>query len=173
MRFAAPCRSALAPVSLAIATALLAGCSNATRFNDGPTWSLTGGKDAAPPPPGRTEPAYRGGRDPVTGRAVQQQSGIAPGAPPANGQHLPPPPRPYDQALAAQPGTPPARGVAGVASTQLGSNAYGRRIITVQPGDSLAGVAAAHRVSIASLMFANNLRDAYVLPGQQLVIPPR
>jgi hypothetical protein len=160
-------------VSLAIATALLAACSNATRFNDGPTWSLTGGKDAAPPPPGRVEPTYRGGRDPATGRAVQQQGAMAPGAPAGNGQYIAPPPRPYDQAPAAQPGAVPARGVAGATYAQLGTNTYARKIVTVQPGDSLASVAAAHRVSIASLMFANNLRDAYVSPGQQLVIPPR
>lgn len=167
MRFPGLYRSALAPLPLVVAAALLPGCSNATRFNDGPTWSLTGGKDAAPAPPaGRLEPSYRGGRDPVTGRAIQQHNGLAATPPPpANSEvrSLAPPPRPYDQAIAAQPAAP----------ARLGTNAYGRRIITVQPGDSLASVAAAHRVSIASLMFANNLRDAYVSPGQQIVIPPR
>lgn len=172
MRFQFPHRSTIVTVSLTIAAALASGCSNATRFNDGPTWSLTGGKDAVPPPPpAKTEPTYRGGRDPATGRAMQHHGAVAPGAPGMDGRYqASPPPRPYDQALAAQPAVAPTRGVS---TAQLGTNAYGRRIITVQPGDSLASVAAAHRVSIASLMFANNLRDAYVSPGQQLVIPPR
>jgi hypothetical protein len=47
------------------------------------------------------------------------------------------------------------------------------RTIEVRPGQSLAMIAAEHRVSIAALMQANGLRDAYVIPGQMLTIPPR
>jgi LysM repeat protein len=45
--------------------------------------------------------------------------------------------------------------------------------VTVQPGDTLTGLAIRHRTSLAAIMAANNLSDPRIAPGQQLVIPGR
>lgn len=167
-------------VVIAVATAsTLAACSSGGKLG-GPSWNLTGGKGAAPiperpihanPPQAAGHPAperppiYRGGRDPVSGRA------------PAWGS-----PQGFDtsRAPAQQPvGAPPASGNAQPSSAPLytpprpAAGPAGARTIEVRPGQSLSLIAAEHRVSIASLMQANGLRDAYVIPGQTLVIPPR
>jgi LysM repeat protein len=45
-------------------------------------------------------------------------------------------------------------------------------IYVVQPGDTLGAIAAAHRVSVASILNANGLADPnFILPGQRLIIP--
>lgn len=162
-------------IILAVVAAALAGCSNSTRLSDGPKWSLTGGKDAAPPPPAQPPVAYRGGRDPVSGRAPSYGQGsfgqgnnqVASVSLPPAGEQFAPGPRPYPAPVASYEARPLQQ------PDRLGSNTYGRRIVTVQSGDSLASIAQANRVSIASLMFANGLKDAYLSPGQQLVLPPR
>jgi hypothetical protein len=160
-------RSAL----LAVASLALGACSHNSM--PGPTWNLTGGKDRAPvpprpiyaepqrqaalPPPPPSQPptaTYRGGRDPITGRAPSF-GGTPPGMQPTP---APTPsltqPRPLEQRSEA-------------VSTQTGR----ARVVEVRPGQSLSMIATEQRVSIASLMAANNLRDAYLIPGQTLIIP--
>jgi hypothetical protein len=176
-------------VSMAAAAALfLAGCSANAKLS-GPSWNLTGGKGATPiperpinanppqpaavPQPNGNVPVYRGGRDPVSGRAPTW------GAPPqgfaTQPQQSPPAYVPPQQpASAPQPSynapayTPPVQQPRAPVATQNGA-----RTVEVRPGQSLAIIASEQRVSIAALMQANNLRDAYVIPGQTLVIPPR
>jgi LysM domain len=168
------CVSALlAVVSLAL---VLGACSHTTM--PGPTWNLTGGKDRAllppkpiyaeaprqaalPPPPPTLQPVatYRGGRDPITGRAPSfggAQPGLrpAPAQPPAMTQ-----PRPMDQKSQVEP-VRVARAPADRART-----------VEVRPGQTLSIIATEQRVSLASLMAANNLRDPYLIPGQMLTIP--
>lgn len=162
-------RSAVfAVISLAFA---LGACSHNSM--PGPTWNLTGGKDRAPLPPKPiyAEPprhsalplpvpsqqpvvTYRGGRDPITGRAPSL-GGTQPGLQPLQ---APSPaltqPRPADQR-----------------SDVLPAHKGGARVVEVRPGQSLSMIATEQRVSIASLMAANNLRDPYLIPGQTLTIP--
>jgi hypothetical protein len=148
-------------MSVLVLAAGVAGCSNSTRLEGKPQWSLTGGREQLPPPAPATAqtPQYKGGRDPVTGRA-------------------PPYSMPSDRVERVPLGEPRAAG--SVAALPAGTSAAldagkhnGRPVIEVRPGDSLASIAREHRVAIASLMFANGLRDAYVYPGQKLVLPPR
>jgi hypothetical protein len=158
----------LAVVSLAL---VMGACSHTTM--PGPTWNLTGGKDRAPLPPKAiyaepprqaalppTPPSqlpvapYRGGRDPITGRAPTfggTQPGLqpTPATPPAMTQ-----PSPAEQRSQAAPA----------------QNSRGR-VVEVRPGQTLTMIAAEQRVSLASLMAANNLRDPYLIPGQMLTIP--
>lgn len=48
----------------------------------------------------------------------------------------------------------------------------GEQVYTVQPGDSLVGIAARHGVSVSSLARANGLRwNSWVYVGQRLMIP--
>lgn len=47
------------------------------------------------------------------------------------------------------------------------------RSYQVQPGDTLSGIAMRYRVSVASLMQANNLRGSQIEAGDELRIPPR
>jgi LysM domain len=178
---------------LTTAALLVAGCSNAGRF-PGPSWNLTGGQGSVPVPAksvysGTTERSsvptgpppppvvYRGGRDPITGRAPawgstphgiekvplaptqDQRSAPAsapnysPGAQPAYNPPHPMQPATAVQALPAAPARPGT--------------------IEVRPGQTLTMIAAEQRVSIASLMSANRLRDPYLIAGQTLVLPPR
>jgi LysM repeat protein len=45
-------------------------------------------------------------------------------------------------------------------------------VYVVQPGDTLGAIAAAHRVSVASIVSANGLADPnFISPGQRLIIP--
>jgi hypothetical protein len=172
--------SFLLPMCAAI---VIAGCSNSGRFG-GPSWNLTGGKGAAPlpeqpihrqpqavglPAPDRQPPIYRGGRDPVSGRAPgwgTPQHGL-------ETRQLPPPQQsqPHSLPPAAQPPAylPPAN----KPSPRGQQGASAGKLVDVRPGQSLAMIAGEHQVSIASLMQANGLRDPYVIPGQQLVIPAR
>jgi hypothetical protein len=183
---ARPC-GLFVPLVLALA---LSGCSSSKL--SGPSWNLTGGKGATPiperpinpnppqaaglPAPERQPPIYRGGRDPVSGRAPGW------GTPPAgfdNRASQPQAAQPQYQGQppayvpgASAPGAPVYAPSGGAAMPSAGSG-NGPRTVDVRPGQSLASIAAENRVSIASLMQANKLRDAYVIPGQQLVIPPR
>ncbi len=153
-------------------------CSHSTM--PGPTWNLTGGKDRTPVPPkaiyaeqprqaALPQPApqplvtYRGGRDPVTGRAPSfggTQPGLQPvSQPPALTQ-----PRPIDKRSQLAPLQKAPVGSDPVRSIPV-------RFVEVRPGQSLSMIASEQRVSIGSLMAANNLRDPYVIPGQTLTIP--
>lgn len=150
-----------------LACALVAaGCSN--KSMPGPSWNLTGHGDlarrppepvyaeppraAALPPPATAQPSatYRGGRDPVTGRAPAYH-----GTEPVVSQ-----PQPRGSAPAAAPRPPSVA----AANSRV-------RSVEVRPGQTLSMIANDNRVSIASLMAANNLRDPYLIPGQVLVIP--
>ena len=150
--------AALRPASLLVACAalLVGACSGAGTF-PGPSWNLTGGKDATRPPQ-QPSTTYRGGRDPITGRSATWGGTPQGGPPPAiEVQPLPaamPPPPSLRQ-------SPSPAHVPAVRASQ----------VEVRPGQSLAAIAAEQRVSIASLMAANKLRDPYVIPGQVLVIP--
>lgn len=149
---------------------VLAGCAKGP--TDGPTWSLTGSRAMAPVPPEPMAairppdraPVYRGGRDPSTGLAQPQATvDMAP---------LPPPTQPtYAPKSTVKPGVLAAAPVAPAGA--VGKTADGRLIIDVRPGDTLTGIAAAHRVSVAGLMFTNNLRSPVVEPGMRLALPPR
>ena len=148
----------------------LSACSNSTRMADGPAWSLTGGKNAGVPVPVASATAR-----PANRVAGWQQ----PASAPHQIERIPLAPIPGEKSaeataksqvhasLAPTPTPMPAR-----APATYGKYA-GRPLIEVHQGDSLASIAKAHNVSIASLMFANGLRDAYVAPGQRLVLPPR
>lgn len=149
----------------------VSGCSSTpSRFQSGKgSYGLTGGTEtmrATPPAPLHTsEPrapsrpddpygnaVYRGGRDPVTGKAVGPASNAAPlpGAMP--------------RADAAPRPAVPAAGRPRVA---------GRTVVEVQEGDTLYGLSTKYRVSMNSIMLANNIKDPALTPGQQLVIPAR
>lgn len=157
----------------------VAGCSASGKLS-GPNWNLTGGKGAAPiperpinahppqpaglPAPERQPPIYRGGRDPVSGRAPTW-GGPPQGFQPRAAQH------PATQPL--QPTSQPAATPVYRPQSGAAPGGYAPPRIEVKPGQSLASIATQHRVSIASLMQVNGLRDAYVIPGQTLVIPPR
>jgi hypothetical protein len=186
---ARPC-GLFVPLVLALA---LAGCSSSKL--SGPSWNLTGGKGATPipersinpnppqaaglPAPERQPPIYRGGRDPVSGRApgwgtppagFDNRSSQPPSAQPSSSQPYQSQPPAYNPGAVA-PGAPVYS--PGGAAMPTAAPGYGPRTVDVRPGQSLASIAADNRVSIASLMQANKLRDAYVIPGQQLVIPSR
>jgi LysM repeat protein len=45
------------------------------------------------------------------------------------------------------------------------------RTVTVAPGDTLSGISRRTNVSVARLMQANDLRDARIVPGQNLKLP--
>jgi LysM domain len=157
----------LAVMSCAIVSS---ACSHNTM--PGPTWNLTGGRDRAPvppksiyaepprqaalpPPPSSQQPVatYRGGRDPVTGRAPSF-GGTQPGFQQTAPQPAMTQPRPADQRSQTAP-------------AQVG----GARSVEVRPGQTLSMIATEQRVSLASLMAANNLRDPYLIPGQMLTVP--
>jgi LysM repeat protein len=169
MRLARTARTALI---ISFSTIILAGCSSAMRLG-GPSWNLTSGRDSAaasrPTGPAAVAPAqpptytYRGGRDPMTGKA--EASSRAPQGIERRELALPPvasaPTQPPVATAHAVPTVPPSRAPV----------VAGRRTVEVLPGHSLATIAAHNRVSIAALMSANKLRDAYVYPGQVLVLP--
>jgi LysM domain len=177
---------------LLAAALVVAGCSNSGRFA-GPSWNLTGGKDAVllppkqglPPQPTSAAPdqppppvVYRGGRDPITGRAPQwggPQPGIErtqlaplpePAQPAASPNLQPIQTRPPQAPHSLPQQTPAARPKAAEVTPRGGT-------VEVRPGQSLASIAGEHRVSIASLMSTNSLRDPYVIPGQILKLPAR
>ena len=146
---------------LATASALFAGCArNDNYFGDHPSSRLSGPSPNAAIPPSApagaprasAEPfgTYRGGRDPKTG--------LATGAPPwtrTQGSQVEALPPPTSQVAAAPSSMHAARGDAG-------------NLITVQPGDTLYGLAKKHHVSISALMSINRLAEATIQPGQML-----
>lgn len=175
-----PARPAFVAVA-GITALLLAGCSNGPTLK-GPSWNLTGSRNAVPTASPQTaitppapQPAYRGGRDPVTGRA-QTEGAPSPAiaaAPAPQPPHTPPVAAPQVRTAAVTP--PPMPVVQPTPPAQPMATASGGRpqVVEVKQGDSLAKIAAEHKVSIASLMQANKLRDPYISPGQWLVMPRR
>jgi LysM repeat protein len=152
---------------VAIAATGVAGCAKSNP--DGPTWSLTGSRGAAPLPPEpiSPRPEYKGGRDAQTGLArapgPQPITAIQPARHAA--VEIAPLPPIAGQAANTKPAAAPA--------ARPGRTADGRTIIDVQTGDTLTSISAAHHVSVAALMFANNLRSPAVQPGMRLVLPTR
>lgn len=175
---------------------LVQGCSSFQSTNDGTQSSRLWGNDttaAAPQPssydsdgPTTARPVYRGGRDPVTGRAqewppaspqygvpqyggAQQTTAVErsalnplPQAPPFAAQPISPrtayaPPPPASYAPGA-----PARGTAS-----------GSASVEIKPGDTLYRIAKANNVSVPALMQANSLSNEIVKVGQRLTIPGR
>ena len=57
--------------------------------------------------------------------------------------------------------------------TAPAKDAAGRRVIEVQPGETLLAIAQQHRVSVAELMSVNRLKSIAVTAGQRLAIPKR
>lgn len=55
--------------------------------------------------------------------------------------------------------------------TELGSEEAGNAVYTVQEGDSLQSIATRYQVTVEALMRENNLRDHWIYPGQELIIP--
>lgn len=150
------------------AAAGVSGCAKTQ--TDGPTWSLTGSRAVAPPVPQPAEPrpVYRGGRDPATGLAQPALQEPTPRHASVEMAPLAP--------IASTPAKPNALAKTGVgvaAPAPANKTADGRMIVDVRPGDTLTGIAAAHRVSVAGLMFTNNLRSPAVEPGMRLVLPSR
>jgi len=149
----------------ALAAVLLGACSSTpSRFQTSSRAGLTGGTEtmrATPPssvyssPPAaarrsddpHANAVYRGGRDPVTGRAPQPQSWNAPSS-------------------ASQPR-------AEAVSTAQRPRVAGRTVVEVVEGDTLYGLSTKYRVSMNSIMAANGLKDPTLTPGQKLTIPAR
>lgn len=186
------CTAAVASLALIALT----GCSNGPSIS-GPSWNLTGSRTSVTTPPkvmsapvsqdaSTPQPVYRGGRDPVTGRAAAEGP-IAPQAPTMPPTTIaaatPPPaalapraaPAPVPQTTAPTASAPPAATPSAVPTSAPAAAGTNQRpqVVEVQQGDSLAKIAAQYKVSIASLMQANKLRDPYISPGQWLVLPKR
>jgi N-acetylmuramoyl-L-alanine amidase len=155
-------RASATPMTGVMAAALLlSACGSAsTAIPAGPNWSLTDkpaanepkafaapnnvGAVAAPAKTVATSPyEYRGGRDPVTGRAAD--AGGLPQAPP--------------------------RASAGPASASRTATIGQPRTIEVQKGDTLHGLSLKHHVSVAALMSANGLTNTVIQPGRKLIVP--
>ena len=102
------------------------------------------------PPDPYKDVRYKGGRDPVTGVA-----------PNLDGQLPAPPVAPSRKSAASR-----QVATAAPAATPGAS-------ITVQPGDTLSGLARKSGVSVAALMQANGLASPKIVPGQTLVVPAK
>lgn len=108
---------------------------------------------------------YRGGRDPVTGRAAQWPP-AAPAAESATVSQLPPA-APY--AMAPPPMPPaPAPSAQGYGTAHPGTAS-----VEVRTGDTLYRIARAHNVTVPQLMQANGLASESIRVGQRLTIPGR
>jgi len=164
----------LAALAAASAAVLVGACSSTpSRFQQSrPSYGLTGGAEnlQSSAPSGvhsdapvesngaqrRDDPhanaVYRGGRDPLTGKAQPPTWG----SPPTVGQ----------------PGQAQQAGVAAPRTGQR-SQVAGRTVIEVGEGDTLYGLSTKYRVSMNSIMLANGLNDPSLAPGQRLVIPTR
>lgn len=151
---------------VAVCSSLVVGACSGNGTFPGPSWNLTGAKDAAQLPAKPVTPtltqqppsaAYRGERDRMTGLSQPF------GAPP---QAYPMPPAQPPSTAQPQLLPPPAQSIALARAPKLRAGQ-----VEVRPGQSLAVIASEQRVSIAALMAANKLRDPYVIPGQVLTIP--
>lgn len=172
-----------------LAICCLAGCSASIVSDDGPGFGLaeSGGGQvqraldeprliAAPqratpraPEPDRPVPFdYRGGRDPVTGKAAQTEGA---GDRPAAGTDVTVRPvKPVSapgRSLTAAALAPPQPRAAGPAAV----SAAVRAEAIVAKGDTLHGLSVRHKVSVKAIMAANNLTSSKIFPGQKLVIP--
>ncbi len=126
----------------------------ATQQGQQQTWRQPSNFDADGPPTG----TYRGGRDPVTGKAQEwspnspvETSAIAPLASPGRPQ-------------------PVARNAPQPSATSSGIGILGK--VKVRQGDTLESIAHAHGITVTALMQANRMTSRTSLKvGQQLVVP--
>ena len=155
------------------------------------TWKQPSSFDNDGPPAG---PVYRGGRDPVTGRAgnewppaSSQNASLAPL--PASTAHYPPqssaqssapssalaPYRPVapvaSAPTAAYASAPSARPLPAAAPAAVASAPGG--VVEVKQGDTLYRIAKAHNVTVPALVQANGLPNETIKLGQRLTIPAR
>jgi LysM repeat protein len=172
----------------------LAACGTASPLppvSSGPSWSLSrSNADLSAPrggtlPTGRSDTApaqqpqysYRGGRDPVTGRALTPSEPLPaapravaqPGSLPDSAPQRPVARDPGVRAVAAYkpiaPGTP-------YTPAKLETVRKGERL-TVMQGDTITAIAHRHRVSVAEIMRVNSMTTPILQPGQQVLIPER
>ncbi len=193
---------AVAVFAFVATSMLLQACSSSREQGDGGSWKLWGDdspKTASKSPSGASNPqwrqpsafdndgppangagpTYRGGRDPMTGRA----SDWPPAAPPpVETTNLPPVPQysqpapaynppPYASSAAPPPRAAPFQPAAGYAppSPALARQTPGS--IDVQQGDTLYRIARANNITVPALMQANGLTNESIRPGQRLMIP--
>jgi hypothetical protein len=176
---------ALTVITILSVGTMLQACSASRDQGDGGSWKLWGNdkpqESAAtkPPsafdrdgPPARpSEPAYRGGRDPVTGRANDWPPAAPPPvdstalAPVPQYSQLPPPaypPPPYAPPHAtSQAAARPPLAVAPATPTS----------VEVRQGDTLYRIAKTYNVTVPALMQSNGLTSESIRPGQRLNIP--
>ena len=178
----------IASVSLGV---LLQACSASREQGDGGASKLWGndpahrGTIARPPsaydldgPPPRTaEPAYRGGRDPVSGRADNWPPAAPPpvaSRPPAPvPQYNSPPAAAYPQSAYAQPPASPYGYTSPAYRPAPVPAPAGPGSVEVRQGDTLYRIARAYNVTVPELMQANGLQNESIRPGQRIYIPTR
>ena len=160
----------------AIVTVTVSACSTQVVRDDGPGWSLADKPappslspsqrsavgaamrdPSLPPKPAAADAVYKGGRDPVTGKASSE------------GAVSPEPALAVRKVKATTEPSRPAAVTLGsaAASTDTANSATA----TVTKGDTLHGLSLKHKVSVKALMTANNLTTNKIFPGQKLVIP--
>jgi LysM repeat protein len=154
-------RLVIRSLSAGLIAGMVAACSGGTGSSrpDGPGWSLNDTKPqrlgyaSAAPASAQNSSAspyeYRGGRDPVTGQAIQ--------------------PTPPPQAQTSPPLSPRAA----LRLTQSPTPSGPAQHVEVRKGDTLHGLSLQHHVSVPALMAANNLTSAKIMPGQKLLLPPQ
>jgi hypothetical protein len=178
--------------------ALAQGCSSSrTGENGDGSWRLSGSgarpaesREAAAEPRGfdsdgpsaSPRNTYRGGRDPVSGRATDRWPPAAPPTESASVSQLPPQPAPFPASAPTLAGPAPYRGPdPGYAQSLPPPQVAGRgaasdpvgRSVEVRTGDTLYRIARAHNVSVEHLKQANGLSSESIKVGQQLTIPAR
>ncbi len=131
------------------------GCANGTgAWADKPNWSLAdkppialGGQTAEPKTalPDAPSYPYKGGRDPVTGRAKSASDAD-------------------DRSVSA---VGMGAGVGAPPPSLDGST----RLVEVRKGDTLHGLSLTHHVSVKALMDANHLASTVIVPGKTLIVP--
>ncbi len=165
-------------------TVLGQGCSSSQSNSDGDGSSRLWGNDttAAASRPSSYDadgPVYRGGRDPVSGRAQEWP----PASPPHGGSQQPTAVErsalnPLPSAVSySQPASPRSAYAPPPASYAPGApargSAAGSTSVEVKHGDTLYRIAKANNVTVPALMQANSLSNESIKAGQHLTIPGR
>lgn len=165
---------------LLLAATTIGACSASITQDEGPGWSLaersggsaaptrsepldlsqTDDRGAARPNPTAAAPGYgyKGGRDPVTGKANVVEG---------NSEKIDVPVKSVKATAAVGAATKPLS----APTTATQPKATGGRETIVAKGDTLHGLSLKHHVSVKSIMTANNLTTSKIYPGQKLVIP--
>lgn len=173
--------------------AAIQGCSASRESGDGGSaWKLWGNDSGSASAKSANQPAprptsafdndgpsangtYRGGRDPVTGRA-QEWGPATP--PPAQSTAMAPMPPPAQAAAPYRPATPPAYQQPPYAQQPYPQQASapaqaGGSSVDVRQGDTLYRIAKTYNVTVPALMQANGLNSESIKVGQRLTIPGR